>query len=236
MQYLPCVPQLRSVANHNLRFWWSCWPMKELPSPKILCQWQRLTCNPVQTKSAASSPCLMPSVIIEARWLVIDILRCSETSFPTLRPDHFISWRQNQQQKFSLGKKWGFYFRDSSGHSTSECFSLVSSETLLHSTGVSWIVSDFFLPIFLAVLDTMETEILFFCASLVIFWHGLFSNASLMASWLITWGLSDRGQSFRDWGLQTIFHPKTLIMLTFICFKISIFWSSWVSKGIFQFV
>ena len=36
-----------------------------------------------------------------------------------------------------------------------------------------------------------------FCVNLVTFWNVSFSNAFMIASWLITWGIPDRGESFR---------------------------------------
>ena len=80
-----------------------------------------------------------------------------------------------------------------------------------------------FSPIFLTILDTVEPEV-FFCVSLVIFWYdvvfeGLFDDFlaySLKYSWLTTifWNSEAFKRSFTQW---------TVILLTFSCFKISVF-------------
>ena len=88
---------------------------------------------------------------------------------------------------------------------------------------VSWNDSEFLLPFF-NILDTVEAEIFFFCACPVIFWHGSFSNAILMASWFMPWGLPDRGLFFRDYEtFNHCFIQWTVVLLTFSCFEISIF-------------
>ena len=81
-----------------------------------------------------------------------------------------------------------------------------TSEPLLHSMGYPGKFPTFF-HLF-DILNTVENKIFLFCARLLIFWHGSFSKVFLTASWLIAWGLSDRGKSFRDsQALQALFHP-----------------------------
>ena len=77
---------------------------------------------------------------------------------------------------------------------------------------------------FFTILDRVETKIFFFCASLVNFGRRSFSNAFLKTSLLITWSLSDRERSFKD--SEAFKHCSawwTVILLTCICFEISLF-------------
>ena len=121
-------------------------------------------------------------------------------------------------------------------HSTNVCFSSGTSELPTATLNKDFLKSlRIFSPIFLTILDTAETET-FFCATLVFFWHGLFSNVFLRASWLTTWSLPYRGQSCRAFRLQTLFHPMNVVQLTFNCFEISVFWKPARNKGYWIFL
>ena len=74
--------------------------------------------------------------------------------------------------------------------------------------------------IFLNILDTVKIE-MSFCSCPVIIWQESFWKAFLMASWLITWGLPDRGWSFS--ATEAFNRCWTVILLTLSCFKISNF-------------
>ena len=119
----------------------------------------------------------------EARCLVVDTLRCSETSFPKLTTLSFCLLKTGSTLKAFLWEK--------NGDSISVILQVLQQTVLLsrhfwtillYSTAVSWNVSELYLP-FLTILATVETEIFFLCASLVFFWHGSFSGAFLMPSW-----------------------------------------------------
>ena len=93
----------------------------------------------------------------------------------------------------------------------------------------------YFPPILLTFLVTLETEIFFFFASLVIFWHDSFFF--LMASWLITWDLPERGRSVRDSETFKRYYPQwTVILVTFRCFGISVFLKPALCFGISVFL
>ena len=76
----------------------------------------------------------------------------------------------------------------------------------------------------LTLMNIVETKISHFRVSLVIFWHGSFSEAFLRASWLVTWGLSDRRRSVRE--SETFKRCSTrwsVIPLNFVWFEILVF-------------
>ena len=136
--------------------------MEEHLSPKFLCKWQRLAYSHFQTKPEAYD-CWHPAVfkdIIPKRYDQINM---------------FVEDRSNGKS-FLIGRIEGFDSRDSSAHSVNECSSPDVPESLVLSTEVSRNVSDFFLSFFYRS-DTVEAENFFFSVTLVIFWHGSFSNA-----------------------------------------------------------
>ena len=74
----------------------------------------------------------------------------------------FVEDRNNGESFFR--KKSRFDSCDSSDHSIDECSSPDASEPLLESTGVFWNVLNFFL-FFLTILDTVVTELFYYCVS-----------------------------------------------------------------------
>ena len=81
--------------------------------------------------------------------------------------------------------------------------------------------------IFLTILDTMETEIFFVCASFAIFWRVWISKAFSMTSWLMTCGLHDRGRPFRNSeAFKRYSIQRTVILLAFSCCKMFFFKSA----------
>ena len=138
-----------------------------------------LACSPVEIKPKAMSSSRVMLRMIETGCLVVDTMRCSETPFPNATTRLLCLLKTGSTVKFSHRNIWGFDSRNSSGHSTNECSSPDVSDPLLRSTGFSG-KFQILPPIFLTLLDTVNSETFFFCASLVIFWHGSFSNAHLM--------------------------------------------------------
>ena len=191
--------------------------------------WKRhiLACSLVQTKPEASSPRSMlrrlASCLRLDAWL-LTLCGVEWYHSQALQPGHFVCWRKNQRWNFRIGENEGsipWFFRSFSKPVLfSRCFWPIAA---LNKGFLELLM--LFPSIFLTILDTVETEIFFFCASLVIFWHGSLSMAFLVASWLISWGLPDRGRSFRN--LQAFKRCSTwwtVILLTFNCLKFQFSW------------
>ena len=124
--------------------------MEALSSTKILCKRQRLAGSPVQMKSDASSRRSMlrrqASRLRLDAWL-LTLCGVQRHHSQTLRPDHSVCWRQANDESFLIGK-----YQDSIPvilRATNGCYSPEASESLLHSTGLFWNISDFFLPFLL---------------------------------------------------------------------------------------
>ena len=112
---------------------------------------------------------------------------------------------------------------DSSGHSTNECSSPDAFKPLLHSPGVSWNISDFCL-LFFYHPGYSGDWFFFFSANFVIFSHESFSNAFLIASWLITRGFENRWRSFMNSeAFKRCYTRWTSILLTFSYLEITVF-------------
>ena len=118
-----------------------------------------------------------PSIRIEAECLDIDTLRCSDYHSQILQPDHFVSWRQDQRWQHSHRKnkiRFPWFFR--------------SFNKWVFLSGRFWTIVELNRERFLEHFKLfnhqhgLETEIFFFCASFVIFWHVLFLEAFL---WLL---------------------------------------------------
>ena len=141
--------------------------------------------------------------MIEAGCIVVDILRCSKTSFPNVTTRSFCLLNSVSTMNVFSSEKMVIRF---------PCFFRSFNKRVLfrHFQTIAAFNRGFlerlrlFLSSFWPSWTQWGTEI-FFCSSLVIFWLGPFSEAYLVASWLIIWGLPDRGRSFRDCCLQMLF-------------------------------
>ena len=151
--------------------------MEELLSAKLICKRQRLACNSVQTKPEASSS--RSKLRRNVSWLRLDalLLILCDVQRPFLkRYDPIILFVEDiiHSEDFSWGKN---------ENSITVIPQVIhQTDALLHTLlnhccteqgfpGTSQIFS----LIFLIILDTVETEMLFFPAILVFFWHGRFS-------------------------------------------------------------
>ena len=134
-----------------------------------------------------------PNIMIEAGCLVIDSLRCSEKLFPNITTRSFCLSKRKSTVKIFSSKKvsivvilQGFNKRVLLNH-------------CLAQQGLSaWKVSVIFLLSSDQPGHSEDWYFIFLCYSPVIFWLGPFSNVFLVASWLITWDLSDRVRPFRN--------------------------------------
>ena len=112
-----CVNAL-NVGRRNLISWWSSWHMEEIFSANLLCKWQGLTCNPVQTRTEASSSPLILRRQASWGWILggwhFAVLETSTSRSYGVR----LLIKTESTVKVSHRKKRGFGFRDSSGHST----------------------------------------------------------------------------------------------------------------------
>ena len=127
--------------------------------------------------------------------LFVDTLRCLKTSYPIIL---FVEDRINSES-FLFGK-----YEDSISvilHVMQQACALLQTflnHCCMHSTGFYWNVSNFFLSSSRPSWTQwrLETEIFFFCASLLFSSMGHFESF-LMASELISWSLSYWRRSFR---------------------------------------
>ena len=195
--------------------------MEELSSSKLLCKRQasQFSLSSVQTKLT-----LRLTLRRQVSWLGLDaclLTLCGVQWLHSqmLQSDVSVLKRESSVTIFSIGKNK---------------YSIPVILQAIQQTGAFsrrfWVIAAlnwcflerlrFFPTFFSNVLDTVEIEMFFFCASLVIFWHGSFSKAFLMASWLITWGRPDRRPFFRRFEVFKRCSTRwTVFLLTFNCFE-----------------
>ena len=158
--------------------------------------------SPVQTKPNASSPLfdtMTPSIMIEAGWLDVDTLRCSETSLSIVTTRSFCLLKTGWTGKAFSSKKmrllFSWLFRSSSAPLQALLNHCCTQEVF---SGTSQTFTPIFLP------SWIQRRLKFSSSVLVLSFSGMSRSllsiksrlAYLMTSWFIIWGFSDREGSF----------------------------------------